>query len=44
MKSPKDIQADYQLFVDIQVTKFLKLSGQSEFKNTEEAEIVEEKA
>lgn len=40
MKSPEEIKKDYQMFIDIQMSKFFKLTGQSAFKNDKEANDV----
>ncbi len=40
MKSIEEIKADYQLFIDIQLGKYLKQTGKSEFSNHEEAGFV----
>lgn len=40
MKSIDSIKQDYQMFIDIQMSKFLKLTGQLAFKNDKEANEV----
>ncbi len=40
MKSVKEIKADYQLFIDIQIDKYLKQAGKSKFSDDDETGFV----